>query len=59
MTYLQLEQIGEIREFKTELSMHFPKMEEWKWLYVAAAAEYKRRLGFVGLVCPIVFKFHF
>lgn len=57
MTYLQLEQIGEIWEFKTELSMHFPKMEEWKWLYVAA--EYKRRLGFVGLVCPVVFKFHF
>lgn len=39
--------------------MHFPKMQKWKWLYVAAAAEYKRRLGFVGLVCPEMFKRHF
>lgn len=35
--------------------LYFPKMQAWKWVYVAAA-EYKRRLGFVGLVCPFMFK---
>lgn len=42
-----------LKNFKCLL---FPKMQKWKWSNVAAAAGYKRRLGFVGLVCPVMFK---
>lgn len=38
--------------------LYFPKMQKWKQLYVATA-EYKRRLGFVGLICPFRFKLYF
>lgn len=39
-----------------EIFLNIKNFKKWKWLYVSAAAEYKRRLGFVGLVCPVTFK---